>query len=113
MLKQKATCYPQNTGSETIFIEFRVNRPFDLDLLLFVISVVAKLKFRPKALFCLSGSAGGIFKILANVNMRSQFDFGEQKTVFGENSVAIHNPDGKNTYENFKSNKPFSQTPIK
>ena len=45
--------------------------------------------------------------------MRSQFDFGEQKTVFGENSVASQNPDGKNTYENFKLNKPFSQTPIK
>ena len=53
MLKQKVTCYPQNTESEAIFMEFRENGPFDLDMLLFVISVVAKLKFRPKALFCL------------------------------------------------------------
>ena len=59
MLKQKATCYPQNTESETIFIEFRENRPFNLDMLLFVISVVAKLKFRPKALFSLR--ARGVF----------------------------------------------------
>ena len=53
MLKQKVTCYPQNTERETILIEFRENRPLDLDMLLFDISVVAKLKFRPKALFCL------------------------------------------------------------
>ena len=53
MLKPKASCYPQNTESETILIEFRENRPLDLDMLLFDISVVAKLKFRPKALFCL------------------------------------------------------------
>ena len=51
MLKQKATCYPENTESGAIFIEFRENGPFDLDMLPFDISVVAKLKLRSKALF--------------------------------------------------------------
>ena len=96
MLKRKATCYPQNTESKRFSsnLEKTVHsRSIRFGHAPFDISVVAKLKFRPKALFCLSGSVGGIFKILANVNMRSQFDFGEQKTVLGENSVAIHNPD--------------------
>ena len=52
-MKWKATCHPQNIESETILIEFRENGPFDLDMLLLDISVVAKLKFRPKALWCL------------------------------------------------------------
>ena len=53
MLKPKASCYPQSTERETILIEFRENRPLDLDMLLFDISVVANLKFRPEALSCL------------------------------------------------------------
>ena len=51
MLKQKVTCYPQNTESEAILIEFRENGPFDLDMRLFDISVVAKANFAKQHCF--------------------------------------------------------------
>ena len=68
MMKWKATCHPQNIESETILIEFRENGPFDLDMLLFDISVVAKLKFRPKALFCLRSRGLFIGKRFGRMN---------------------------------------------
>ena len=49
----ETTYHPQKIESEAILIEFRENGPFDLDMFPFDISVVAKLKFRPKALLCL------------------------------------------------------------
>ena len=70
MLKPKASCYPQSTERETILIELRENGPFDLDMLLFDISVVAKLKFGPKALFWLRSRGLFIGKRFGRMNKK-------------------------------------------
>ena len=72
MLKWKAPCHPQNIESETILIEFRENGPFDWDMLLFDISVVANLKFRPEALSCLRRRVLFFGKVFGRMNAKTE-----------------------------------------